>query len=98
MNVIVFTAGTEVVGESYCIICTVTGAETLDAQIVTTWGDPGGNVVQSGGTTLVHDFTSLQLSDAGQYTCTASVTSPYLDNTLTRSTTQSINLMGKQNK
>lgn len=95
VNMMAFTFGTEMVGESYVIVCTVTGAETLDAQINTNWLFPGGNDVQSEGVILAHQFTALQILDAGQYICSSSVDSPFLESTLTPSTTLNLNLMGK---
>ena len=60
-------------GQNYSLICnvTVTGADTGDPSITYQWTKDNGT--QTLGTDRVLSFSPLRLSDAGQYTCQATV-------------------------
>ena len=65
------------VGSMYSLTCIVTGAERLtDSTIAYQWFKDGETVTEETSETL--SFTSLTLSDAGSYTCQATVTSSLL--------------------
>ena len=65
------------VGTMYSLTCTVTGAEGLTGSTITyRWFNDGG--VVSGQTMETLSFTSLTFSDAGRYTCEATVMSSLL--------------------
>ena len=74
VNVEITTNGTKVLGESgYSLTCgvTVTGADTGNLSITYQWTKDNGTQV---GADRVLSFSPLRLSDAGRYTCRATVT------------------------
>ena len=82
-SVIVMTSSTSnvVLGERYFLNCTVSGADHLDGTIVIEWSNSSNHTVASGtGKHLQLLLMKLKLSDAGQYTCNTTVTSPYIQN------------------
>ena len=85
--------GTPVVGGSSTLTCTVSGADNLGgANIV--WTGPRTNA----GSVPSLDLTlgTLVLSDAGEYTCTATISSDLLINDLVRTgNTQTITLQSE---
>ena len=84
---------TPIVGEVYSLTCTITGAEGLTGSTITyQWLKDGG--VVSGQTVETLSFTFLTFSDAGGYTCEATVMSSLLSDT-TRVTALSITLIRK---
>ena len=73
---------TPTVGAMYSLTCTVTGAERLTGSTITyQWFKNG--VVVSGQTMETLSFTSLTFSDAGGYTCEATVMSSLLSGPIT---------------
>ena len=75
VNVEITTNGTKVLGESgYSLTCdvTVTGADAGNPSITYQWTKNNGTQTQVG-TDRVLSFSPLRLSDAGQYTCQATV-------------------------
>ena len=73
---------TPTVGAMYSLTCTVTGAERLTGSTITyQWFKDG--VVVSGQTMETLSFTSLTFSDAGGYTCEATVMSSLLSGPIT---------------
>ena len=75
------SGGTPTVGESYSLTCTVTGADRLNATITYQWLKD--NTVVSGETQSTLSFSSLSLSDAGQYRCDVTVSSTLLRDSIT---------------
>ena len=71
------SGGTPTVGESYSLTCTVTGADRLNPTISYQWFKD--NTVVSGETQSTLSFSSLSLSDAGQYRCRVTVASALLN-------------------
>ena len=67
-------------GQSYSLMCTVTGADSLNATINYKWLK-GPTPAGTDSPTLT--FDPLVLSDAAQYSCEVTVTSPFLADPLT---------------
>ena len=78
----------------YSLTCGVAGAENLYPSITYQWIKNNGTQTQVG-TDRVLYFSSLRLSDAGQYTCQATVSSPYLNNDITVMGTQDVRLQSE---
>ena len=90
------SGGTPIVGESYSLTCTVTGADQLNPTITYQWFKD--NTVVSGETQSTLSFSSLSLSDAGQYRCDVTVSSTLLSQPITKmSNTQDLILQSKCN-
>ena len=84
-------------GQSYTLTCTaaVTGGETLSTTTTITWIHPGGSVTSGTGSSLDLSLNPLRVSDAGQFTCNVSVSSPFLTVSQNSTDTFSINVQGK---
>ena len=84
-------------GQSYTLTCTatVTGGGTLSTTTTITWTNPSGSVTSGTGSSLDLSLNSLQLSDAGQYTCNVSVSSPFLTGAQSSTDTFIVNVQGK---
>ena len=88
------SGGTPAVGESYSLTCTVTGADRLNPTIAYQWFKD--NTVVSGGTQSTLSFSSLSLSDAGQYRCDVTVSSTLLSRSIAEmSNTHDLTLQSK---
>ena len=87
-----------VVGSQYILTCTVTitGADRLNPTITYQWFKD--NTVVSGETQSTLSFSSLSLSDAGQYRCDVTVSSTLLSQPITKmSNTHDLTLQSKCN-
>ena len=90
------SGGTPTVGESYSLTCTVTGADRLNPTISYQWFK--NTAVVSGETQSTLSFSSLSLSDAGQYRCDVTVSSNLLSQSvMNMSNTQDLTLQSKYN-
>ena len=90
------SGGTPTVGESYSLNCTATGADRLNATITYQWFKD--NTMISGETQSTLSFSSLSLSDAGQYRCDVTVSSTLLSQpVMNMSNTQDLTLQSKYN-
>ena len=90
------SGGTPTVGESYSLTCTVTGAGRLIPTITYQWFK--NNTVVSGETQSTLSFSSLSLSDAGQYRCRVTVSSTLLSQSITKmSSTHDLTLQSEYN-
>ena len=86
------TSGTPAVGQSgYSLTCSVPGAENLSPSITYQWTKNNGAQTQIGADRVL-SFSSLRLSDAGWYTCQATVSSPYLNNDITDAASQNVTI------
>ena len=94
ISVQITASGPPVVGQSYSLTCTVTGAENLSPSITYQWTKNNGAQTQIGADRVL-SFSSLRLSDAGQYTCQATVSSSYLNNDITIMDTHDVRLQSK---
>ena len=82
---------TPTVGAMYSLTCTVTGAERLTGSTITyQWFKDG--VVVSGQTMETLSFTSLTFSDAGGYTCEATVMSSLLSGPITTARSSAVDI------
>ena len=78
------------VGSMYSLTCTVTGAERLmDAGAMVTYQWLKNGAVMSDQTMATLSFSPLTFSDAGGYTCQATVTSSLLSTPITTSMSNS---------
>jgi hypothetical protein len=91
------SGGTPVVGQPYTLSCSVSGDEKLKSSVTYQWMRYDDNVE----TPLVANsenlsFSSLNLSNSGNYSCRVIIRSRYLDNNITaNSNLISIILQGK---
>ena len=76
----------------YSLMCGVTGTENLNSSIAYQWTNSSGAEI---GTDKMFLFSSLRVSDAGQYTCRATVSSPYLNSDITMMDTHDIRIQSK---
>ena len=93
-------SGTPMLGQNgYSLICNVSGAENLSPSITYQWTKNNGTqtqTIQVGGTDFRFlSFSPLRLSDAGQYTCQATISSPYLNNDIIVMNSQDIMLQSE---
>ena len=77
VSVQISTRGTTIVGETYTLMCSVTGVESLNATTNFEWRDNDWNLVSSDAALT---FNPLLSSHGGRYTCRATVSTPYLEN------------------
>ena len=84
------------VGQSYTLTCTanVAGAGTMSTTTIT-WIHPSGSVTSGTGSSLDLSLNPLRVSDAGQYTCNVSVSSPFLTGAQSATNTLTISVQGK---
>ena len=84
---------TPMVGSMYSLTCTVSGAEGLtDSMMTYQWLKDG---VEVSGQTMIMDtlsFSPLASSDAGSYTCQATVTSSLLRDSITTAPSNSVDI------
>ena len=85
------------VGQSYTLTCTanVAGIGTMSTTTIT-WTHPNASVTSGTGSSLDLSLNPLQVSDAGQYTCNVSVSSPFLTGVQSSVGTYTINVQGKR--
>lgn len=70
-------------GQGFSLECTIFGAEALNSILTYQWTKNNSTgQMQVGSNTNILSFSSLRLSDAGQYSCQVTVTSRYLHNAL----------------
>ena len=67
---------TPVAGESYSLTCSVSGAENLNPTITYQWTQNNDTVTHMNSETL--PFSTLRVTDAGDYVCQLNVNSGYL--------------------
>ena len=81
-------SGSAVVGMSYTLTCTVSRADNLEATI--TYAFTGPRSASGTSTSLQLTLGLLDLNDAGEYTCTATVSSALLSYDLVLTDTEDI--------
>lgn len=68
-----------IAGQAYHLMCNVSGQENLDVHTLTyQWTKHNGTTTHIGTNSDSLVFSSLVLSDSGEYTCTVTVSSSYL--------------------
>ena len=94
--VTITTNGGQFVGGTYTITCTVNIIQPLIASLTIQWNKLNSNVLNtlSGNSVSNLTFTSLNTSDAGIYTCQATVSIPDIATTI-NSTNTTIQLQSK---
>ena len=91
------STGDVVLGERYYLNCTVSGVDNLDGTIDIQWSNSSNHAVASGtGKHLPLVLMKLELSDAGQYTCNTTVTSPYIRNRITDESIEELYISSKK--
>ena len=91
VSVVITPTGTAVVGQSYSLSCSVSGADSLSPTSTTYhWYNESSNPRSQVGTTNTYTLNPLQPYHAGQYTCEVMITSPYLNRDLHQSVMQDI--------
>ena len=89
---------TPAVGQPYTLSCSIRGVERLDSSVTYQWikYDDLDMEMQLMANSENYSFSSLNLSDSGNYSCMVVVRSNYLDNDITaESDLVSIILQGK---
>jgi len=86
-----------VLGQSYSLTCSVSGADPLSPTITYRWYNESSNPRSQVGITSTYSFTRLGPYPAGQYTCEVNIASPYLKGGLSQSMMQDITVQSKCN-
>ena len=94
MTAIIVVGGSTVLGESIIVICVVTGLSSLASDTTITLSGPR-TVTGTGSTSLQLPLNPALLSDAGQYTCMASVTSSFLNGAVGDTDTEDLRLQSE---
>ena len=93
MTLSITPSGSAVVGTSYTLTCTLSGADNLAATISIAF--TGLSTGSGSGTSLQLPLGTLDLNDAGEYTCTATVSSGLLTNNIELSDTENVIIPSK---
>ena len=80
-------------GESHVLDCAISGANNLEENIAFQWRGP--NRAREESTSAQLALSTVGFSDAGIYTCTATVSSPYLNKSIRDNDTTSIIVSGE---
>ena len=95
---IITPADTAEVGQSYSLSCSVSGANSLSpTSTIYRWYNENSDPRSQVGTTNTYTLNPLRPYHAGQYTCEATITSPYLNGILSQSVMQDITVQSKCN-
>ena len=89
-------SGSRVIGGSITLTCNVTGLSSLASDTTITFSGPR-TVTGTGSTSLQLLLDPALLSDAGQYTCMASVSSSLLDSAVEDTDTEDLRLQSELN-
>jgi len=91
------SVGNAVVGQSYSLSCSVSGADSLSSTSTTyRWYNESDDPRSLIGTnSSAYAFTFVRPYHAGQYTCEVFITSPYLNGILSQSMMQDIIIQSK---
>ena len=81
----------------YSLTCTVSGAENLNPSTTYQWTKNNDTQIEIkvGAIPQVLSFSPLRLFDAGQYTCQATVSSLYLNSSITVMDSQDVTLQSE---
>ena len=92
MEVHISGGGVVEFGESLVLDCAISGANNLEGNIAFQWRGPNRAREESTATRLT--LNTVGFSDAGIYTCTATVSSPYLNEDISENDTVSVIISG----
>ena len=82
----------------YSLTCVVNGAENLNAVYQWTKNNGTQTQIQVGADPAVLSFSSLKLSNAGQYTCNVTVSSLHLNNDITMKGSEDVTIQSEFNQ
>ena len=94
MSAAINISGSRVIGGSVTLTCRVTGLGSLASDTTITFSGPR-TVMGTGSTSLQLLLNPALLSDAGQYTCLATVTSSLLDSAVEDTDTEDLRLQSE---
>ena len=81
-----FPSEATVIRGNYTLTCSVSGADNLPSDTTVAWTGPNSNTTETG-TSLDLRLDSIDLSDAGRYSCVATIGNPsILSSTITSNT------------
>ena len=93
---VITPTGIAVVGQSYSLSCSVSGADSLSPTSTTyRWYNESTNLRSQVGTTSTYTLNPLRPYHPGQYTCEVTIASPYLSAALSQSMMQDITAQSK---
>ena len=88
--------GTLEVGADHTFKCSSSGADKLNPSTTYQWTQNNGtHTSQVGNNSNGLSLVSLRLSDAGEYACTITVNSPYLNENISKNITKSLIIISK---
>ena len=88
---IIEVSGSPTVGQSHTLTCSTTTQPASLSFERLTLRNPFGSIIKSGvGQSLSHSFTSLQVSDSGEYGCDIVIVSSYTNRSLTVTKTHNV--------
>ena len=88
LSVTISSSGQSTEGQRYVLMCSVNGAGSLSASISYQWDRVGSSSGPSSSQQLT--FNQLRRTDGGLYTCTGTISSPYLTSTRSVTNTRTI--------
>ena len=94
MTATIDVSGSRVIGGSITLTCDVTGLNSLASDTTITFSGPR-TVMGTGSTSLQLLLDPALLSDAGQYTCMATVSSVLLDSAVEDTDTEDLRLQSE---
>ena len=86
---------TPTAGLGYALSCSVTGTENLNAAITYEWTKRNSTQARVLGSYKTLRFSSLRLSDAGEFSCHVTVNSRYLRNVVNVTSSHFIQIQSK---
>ena len=92
MEVHISGGGVVEFGESLVLDCAISGVNNLDGNIAFQWR--GHNRAREESTSTQLALNTVGFSDAGIYTCTATISSPYVNENISANDTVSVIISG----
>ena len=93
MTATIDVSGSRVIGESVILTCNVAGLTSLAGDTAIEFSGPRG--VMGTGISLQLTLNPAEISDAGQYTCVATVTSSLLNSDVEDTDTEDLRLLSE---